>query len=140
MATRSTIAVENEDGTIAWVYCHWDGYVSHNGRLLVENYNTRTKALGLVALGSISLLAENLFPSEHHTFEDPQPGVVVAYYRDRGEDFTMNVCRNRNEYEVEMQHSGEEYNYLFTKDMWFVCGYHSTPDLVVELLEKELAE
>ena len=30
MGTRSSIAIKTEDGIKA-IYCHWDGYVDHNG-------------------------------------------------------------------------------------------------------------
>ena len=39
MATRSTIALEFADGTVQQVYCHWDGYIDHNGKILFENYS-----------------------------------------------------------------------------------------------------
>ena len=38
MATRSTIALEFADGTVQQVYCHWDGYLDYNGKLLAEHY------------------------------------------------------------------------------------------------------
>ncbi len=37
MATRSTIALEFADGTVEQVYCHWDGYLDHNGALLRDH-------------------------------------------------------------------------------------------------------
>ena len=39
MATRSLIAKQTNEGYKA-VYCHWDGYPSHTGAVLVENYNS----------------------------------------------------------------------------------------------------
>ena len=39
MATRSTIAIQLENGSINQVYCHWDGYLSNNGKILMEYYN-----------------------------------------------------------------------------------------------------
>ena len=42
MGTRSTIALEYADGTVEQVYCHWDGYVSHNGLILSELTATRS--------------------------------------------------------------------------------------------------
>ena len=39
MATRSTIALEFADGTVEQVYCHWDGYLAHNGLMLLEHYS-----------------------------------------------------------------------------------------------------
>jgi len=34
MATRSRIAIENQDGTVTSIYCHFDGYLSGVGKLL----------------------------------------------------------------------------------------------------------
>ncbi len=31
MATRSRIAIENQDGSVTSVYCHWDGHIETNG-------------------------------------------------------------------------------------------------------------
>ena len=59
MATRSRIAIENEDGTVTSIYCHWDGYVDHNGMILQEHYNERSKVEALIALGDISYLDAN---------------------------------------------------------------------------------
>jgi hypothetical protein len=43
MGTRSTIAIQNADNTVTGIYCHWDGYVEHNGKILNENYTTESK-------------------------------------------------------------------------------------------------
>ena len=37
MATRSLIAFDNHD-TVTFIYCHWDGYLSGVGKVLLENY------------------------------------------------------------------------------------------------------
>lgn len=51
MSTRSLIAIKQTDGTVKSIYCHWDGYVSHNGRLLIEHYATPEAVEELLALG-----------------------------------------------------------------------------------------
>ena len=51
MATRSRIAIENQDGTVKSIYCHWDGYISHNGKISFENYD-REKLEKLIFLVS----------------------------------------------------------------------------------------
>ena len=56
------------------VYCHWDGHLSNNGKLLLENYNTLEKVKELISLGFISSL--------NTTIEN-----CVFYNRDRDEDF-----------------------------------------------------
>jgi hypothetical protein len=56
MATRSRIAIENQDGSVTSVYCHWDGHINSNGVILNENYTTKDKVEELIALGSLSSL------------------------------------------------------------------------------------
>ncbi len=54
MGTRSDIIVHRADGKWARIYCHWDGFVDHNGTILHEHYTTQEKCDALVALGYIS--------------------------------------------------------------------------------------
>jgi hypothetical protein len=58
MATRSNIAIENQDRTVSSIYCHFDGYIDEVGKTLYENYNTREKMEQLIALGDISSLGK----------------------------------------------------------------------------------
>ena len=39
MATRSRIGIQLADESILSVYCHWDGYLAHNGKMLQEYYS-----------------------------------------------------------------------------------------------------
>jgi hypothetical protein len=59
MSTRSFIAVQKEDGSIIDTYCHWDGYIQHNGRILQKFFSDYDKALSLVEGGSISHLNDD---------------------------------------------------------------------------------
>lgn len=116
MATRSRIAIEKKlvDGTpiVESIYCHWDGYPSYAGEILLENYKDREKVEKLIALGDISSLAEEVEPNGPHLFDNPQGGVVVAYHRDRGEKFhNPRVNHSRKEF---VMSDVEEYGYLFT--------------------------
>ena len=67
MATRSTIALEYADGTVDQIYCHWDGYLENNGKILVEHYMDPFKVQQLMALGDISSLGPNI--GEKHSFD-----------------------------------------------------------------------
>lgn len=140
MATRSRIGIENEDGTVSSIYCHWDGYPSHNGKLLVENYQDREKVKALIALGSISTLNREVFASDKdHSFDKPYEGVTVAYHRDRGEDYNPpRLNESRDDY---FEDDNEEYGYLFTKEgEWLVksCyGTNSVPQPISEALAEE---
>jgi hypothetical protein len=138
MATRSTIGILNSDSTVQAVYCHWDGYPEHNGKLLMENYTTEATVRELIELGSISSLGRQI--GEKHPFskfendagEHPlvgaakearialaeQEGWTTFYARDRGEtDVSANTYDNVQQFVEEF---GEEYNYLFINGTWFV--------------------
>ncbi len=56
MGTRSRIGYELPDHTVVSVYCHYDGYVEHNGRVLVEHYTDRDAVKELIDGGSMSSL------------------------------------------------------------------------------------
>ena len=115
MATRSRIGIENEDGSVSSVYCHWDGYPSNNGKILSTHYTDRDKVNELIALGSISSLRKDIAPApgSDHSFEKPQEDVTIAYHRDRGEDF--NEARVNESVAAYLADDNEEYGYLFTK-------------------------
>lgn len=87
MGTRSTIARMNKDGSYDSIYCHWDGYPSNNGKLLIQFYNNPVRVNRLITLGNLSSLREKLNPPKgmSHSFEKPLNDVCVAYGRDRKE-------------------------------------------------------
>ena len=89
MSTRSLISIKLPDDTYRTIYCHSDGYLMHNGAMLIDHFKTREKVEELLNLGDISLLRPNLNPDpkQLHNFDydKRQEDVVVAYHRDRGE-------------------------------------------------------
>lgn len=121
MSTRSTISYLDPNGGVQQIYCHYDGYPSHTGALLKEHYSNPTAAGGLVDLGDLSYLAENLYPEGEHSFRKPESGVCVFYGRDRGETGTdpkhFESFEDYKEYNWQ-----EEYNYIYIEDLddWFL--------------------
>lgn len=85
MATRSFIILPNPKGDYTGIYCHWDGYPSHVGRVLKDHYRTPREARGLISLGDLSSLGERLTPldPETHSYDFAEKGTTVAYWRDR---------------------------------------------------------
>ena len=140
MATRSRIGIERQDGIVESIYCHWDGYVENNGQLLSQHYNDVEKVEELISLGDISYLEERVKPEGYqHTYDTPEEGVVVAYHRDRGEEFR----KPRVNYSVEYYWKSdfEDYGYLFTKDgVWVVKGFSSEGPIPVEDALNELKQ
>ena len=131
MATRSRIAIENQDGTVTSIYCHHDGYIGYNGNVLQNHYNQREKVEALIALGDISSLDESISTVHPHSFDNPSRGVTVAYHRDRSEDLNQRTDGSSDEF---FKSDYEEYGYLFTKEnKWLVIG--NNDDEVQELKE-----
>lgn len=124
MATRSTISLVTEQGTVKTIYCHWDGYLSNNGKKLFEYYNTKELVEQLIQLGSLSSLHETTTPTQEHTFENPIEGICVAYHRDRGEELVINEFESIEHY-VQALNSNQitqEFNYIFKDGEWLVVS------------------
>ncbi len=66
MSTRSNIAMENPDKTISAIYCHWDGYLKHNGEILQKYYQTPWNVKTLISLGNLSNLGKYLNQSPYY--------------------------------------------------------------------------
>lgn len=128
MATRSRIGIW-KNGTVVSVYCHWDGYLSNNGKILLEHYDDN-KIQQLILLGDISSLRKEIgtkhpfsaFDSGGMSFEeyDMQFGDMCTFYgRDRGETDTDAVAHKDFESFLEYCDScGAEYYYIFKDGKW----------------------
>ena len=117
MATRSNIAMKTKEGKIVSVYCHWDGYVANNGKILLENYTDIDKIEALVALGSLSSLGFVI--GEQQDFNDRdtcKDEWTLAYHRDRGEELSIQEYDDIPSWIAEM----EEYAYLWNGQEWLV--------------------
>lgn len=101
MATRSYIAIQNEDNTYSAVYCHWDGYLSYNGEILIKQFNDEDRAINLIAKGDISTLCRN---GEVVYYEDTKPEIYSNYF-----DLITSV-----------NNSGAEYLYIFNNGWEYV--------------------
>jgi len=127
MGTRSMIAIENPHSkAVKSIYCHWDGYLEHNGSLLEKHYSASPKANNLIALGDLSSLRPEI--GEKHTFSrldsnlpeaeyEKLYGDMCTYYtRDRGEDAPYKFFSNIKEAVAYYDGSWCEYFYLYRYD------------------------
>ena len=129
MSTRSMIAIENPNSlAVKAIYCHWDGYLEHNGRILNEHYTASPKVNNLIALGDLSSLRAEI--GEKHAFSQfdlTDPAEIKAhekltetqctfYTRDRGEDAPYKFFANAKEALDHYDGSWCEYFYLFRYD------------------------
>ena len=138
MGTRSRIGVMHGD-KVKSIYCHWDGYLEHNGAILQEHYDS-SKANHLVALGDLSSLRANI--GEKHAFSQFElPAEEVQAYKTLTEDWCTFYGRDRGESGVEFKvaqtfdefmeqcdNCGAEYYYIMRDGVWY-CGdtYESSP-------------
>ena len=152
MATRSRIGLQLENGTIESVYCHWDGYPEHNGRILQDHYD-QAKLVALLAQGDISSLAPEI--GERHPFSQfdvPADQRVnygnwtTFYARDRGE---TGVGSKRHytvgEFFGAADGCGAEYVYLMQDGVWHCAavgtqGQRGRLSLLKDCLESIEAE
>ena len=151
MATRSTIALEFADGSVGQVYCHWDGYLEHNGRILLENYQDPFKLRDLIDIGDLSILGAEI--GEKHDFDNPHQygsdaynewkevnrGMCTFYGRDRNEQ-GVNARYFKDFADYRANHQYEEFEYILRNDgKWYVSDHGSDYKLlVIELAEEAL--
>jgi hypothetical protein len=131
MATRSTIAFELQDGTVQQIYCHNDGYLEHNGRLLDEQWQDPAKILQLIQLGDLSILGRDI--GRKQDFSDRNVGWCLAYGRDRGEQ-SVEATQFESFDQYTLYADFEEYNYIFRNGRWLVAR----EDLKFQSLSAEL--
>jgi hypothetical protein len=146
MATRSTIALEYADGTIGQVYCHWDGYLEHNGAMLSNYYSNPFILRDLIDLGDVSSLKPTIgtqhafsrleVPMDGEAYDKLYGNMTTFYGRDRGEEGTgAKTFIDFQDYMVRFQH--EEYAYILRKDgNWYVKAYSNEFELLTEALSK----
>jgi hypothetical protein len=132
MGTRSTIALEFADRTVGQVYCHWDGYLEHNGKILLENYSDPFKLRELIDLGNLSSLKpeigtkhpfsrfDTIMSMSDSDYEKAYSNMTTFYGRDRGDEANeADYFKSYLDYIDNFQ--PEEYNYILRRDgKWYV--------------------
>ena len=144
MATRSMIGIMEDDVCKA-VYCHWDGYVEHNGVILNKYYTDVKKVNSLIALGDLSVLGAEL--GDKHDFNSRNEYLVDAgietsvatqctfYGRDREEkNVDFKTYSNFSEMVSNAKASGCEFVYIMRDGEWFVSSGNMTH--ILELKNK----
>jgi hypothetical protein len=144
MGTRSRIAVMHGE-VCKSVYCHWDGYLEHNGAILQEHYDS-AKANQLVAMGDLSSLRPEI--GEKHAFSPfhvknnelskeendrieaelkasyeaaQEAGWCTFYGRDRDEtDCTWSVDHSFEDFLARAKDCTAEFYYVMKDGEWYV--------------------
>ena len=126
MATRSAIGYTLLTGEVRGIYCHWDGYVEHNGKILLESYTDAAKIAAMVALGAMSALAAEIADCTYYGRDRSETDVDAQNYNDVDEHVThyADVC---------------DYMYLWNGNEWLITNGDLKFNRVEDLLELEAA-
>ena len=130
MGTRSRIGVMHGDN-VKSVYCHWDGYLEHNGVILQEHYNS-AKANELVSLGDLSALRPEI--GDQHPFSQFEvddmdrddfirttENMCTFYGRDRCETGTeFKTSSTFESFFDQVEGGGGEWYYIMKDGVWYV--------------------
>lgn len=110
MSTRSNIAIERKNKTVEAVYCHWDGYLSNNGQILLDNYKDIDKINNLILKGDIGSLGENI--------------EACDFYED--ENYKASFFKSLDEYLKQVDTLWIEYIYIFSESegKWYYIETH----------------
>lgn len=108
MSTNCRIGYKNEDGKYESIYCHWDGYETYTGAILVKSYTTIERVKELLSYGDLSSIAAPI--------DD-----CIFYHRDRDEEWDQ-VKPKILDF-TETHRIREEYNYCFMDGEWYGFTY-----------------
>ena len=122
MATRSTIAIETKTGTVLQVYCHYDGYLDNNGKILLEHYNTREKVEELIRMGNLSSLKPTIDECVFYKRDRKENGQYAEAFESVEDYFDTFQC--------------EEFNYIFrADDKWYFTMDDGEQESLAEAME-----
>ena len=141
MATRSVISKIDKkvsNGEITAVYCHSDGYLSWNGKILNEHYTNGNKVDELLSNGGISVLNENIGKPGIDFNDYKKFGSLKQsrfYHRDRGEELKIQTWNDglRSFVEETKSSYGAEFIYMFEEvengeGIWYVYDVYGSKD------------
>ena len=139
MGTRSRIGVMHGD-KLKSVYCHWDGYLQHNG-LILQNHYDSAKANHLVSLGYISSLREEIGVEHPFSMFDVTPNLSQDEYYEKYGKMTTFYGRDRKETDTDFtvdqtfeeflsKDYDYEYYYIMRDGVWYVGVAYATDNMV----------
>lgn len=104
MATRSLIGIVNQDGSINYIYCHFDGFPTGEksvGWTLRDFYVDEEKIRKLINGGDISALVPDVDSVERYERNDGRRAISETEFRMMGKKSCV------------------DYLYLFENNNWF---------------------
>lgn len=134
MATRSMIGVQRENGTIEAIYCHWDGYPTHHGPILLNAYNGPKKIEGLMRQGDLSVLGTILVADATGVEDEDACSTINGYVGGDGGDSECSAKVYTSLDDLRERQTWCDYYYIHKEGRWYVM---EEDELV--LLEQEIS-
>ena len=152
MGTRSRIGVMHGE-KLKSVYCHWDGYLQHNG-LILQNHYDSAKANHLVSLGYISSLKEEIGVEHPFSQFDVTPNLSQDEYYEKYGKMTTFYGRDRKETDTDFtvdqtfeeflsKDYDYEFYYIMRDGVWYVGVAYDVDGMVpgqLYVLAEQLAK
>lgn len=129
MATRSMIGVQRENGTIEAVYCHWDGYPSNQGPILLNAYNGPRKIEGLIRQGDLSCLGRILVADATGAEDEDACSNINGYVGGDGGDSECSAKVYADLDDLRKRQTWCEYFYVHKEGQWYVASSDETDEL-----------
>lgn len=115
MGTRSRVGIMQGD-VCKSVYCHYDGYLDHTGRVLLECWD-EAEVLKLIELGDNSGIQESVDE--------------MNFYRDRGETGVgAQTAKSFDEFLGQVDRCCGEYYYVMRDGVWYAGCLYETQGLM----------
>lgn len=117
MSTRSMISIRYEDGSCKGVCCHWDGYPTYNGAILLEKRATKESVEELISGGDMSCLKED-GSADYYNESDRQPTCYADYEELRKDFAESGACEYLYVFDVKdgKWYVGDEGPYVFIRE------------------------
>ena len=141
MSTRSSIAIKHGD-RIKSIYCHSDGYLEYNGRVLLEHYSDSVKVNKLIAMGDMSMLGREIGEKINFdgglSYDENNTAEQCRFYgRDRGEEGVE--FQSFDDEDSWIGFYGDcEYFYLYDHGVWYWSQGDEMLPLHEELVNREV--
>lgn len=140
MSTRSRIAIKEANGTYTSIYCHWDGYPSANGKILLHHYTDAATVHQLMSLGDISALGNTPHPNPNGWTMDSTErynNSLCITYSGRGEICPATTSKDLDDLLKLWRDSWGEYLYIYDDGIWLYTYGDVLLDLTEEVIKGE---
>ena len=124
MGTRSRVAVMHGD-VCKSVYCHYDGYLEHTGKILDEYWGS-VEANQLIARGDNSGIDKSIHQMNFYEDREAQGEEVTEFVNST----PWQVAHSFEEFLEQVRGCGGEYYYVMRDGVWYAGAVYQTAGLI----------